>query len=73
MIKLIGGANLAGYFENRGAGYVAIGTGCANASHIRIMNGGLVFFEYVFAHFVARDAEFFGIGDLEAPVEGAPG
>jgi hypothetical protein len=51
---------------------VAVRTAGADARAVREVRGVLQFLEHVVAHFVARRAEFFGIGDFERGIERAP-
>src|SRR6185312_11809165 len=51
---------------------MAVRTTGADARTVREVRGALQLLEHVVAHFVARGAELFGVGDLERGVESAP-
>src|SRR3954470_22331133 len=66
------GLHLAGDLVGPVVRNMAVGTAGADARTVREVRGVLQLLEHVVAHFVARGAELFGVGDFERGVESAP-
>lgn len=70
--ELVRRCDLAPYLVNPLMGDVAIRTGRSHTRPVRPVNRLFQFLIDVVAHLMTRDAESFGIGELERPVEAAP-
>src|SRR6185436_21010732 len=69
---LLRGLHLAGDLVGPVVRDMAVRTTGADARAVREVRGVLQLLEHVVAHFVARGAELFGVGDFERGIESAP-